>query len=115
MMESLFKRAEEICVPAIVLSAQRYRIEDDKTGEVIEGIKLGYVESLEGVQRENFAGLPVLYITRPYEEWPMYEGEGILPAVCKVYGYNRSGPKGKPVFAPTRVEYVDTLLSAITE
>ena len=41
----------------VVLSARRYSMVDDKTGEVVQGCKIQYVEDGEGQLQQNRSGV----------------------------------------------------------
>lgn len=113
MFESIFKNPAERMETVVVLSAQRYSIVDEKTGQVIEGVKLSYLTSFEGALRQNFSGVDIMKVNRPIGEFSLYAGEGLLPAVCEFKVRTRSGLKGKAVDDVVAVEYVMPLSDAL--
>ena len=62
----------------VVLSARRYSMTDEKTGELVQGTKIEYVEDWEPQPQQNKRGLSVLSANFPYE---LFDRLGDVPAV----------------------------------
>ena len=62
----------------VVLSARRYSMTDDKTGELVQGTKIEYVEDWDPQPQQNKRGLSVLSANFPYDT---YETLGDVPVV----------------------------------
>ena len=48
-----------------VLSARRYSMTDDKSGELVQGCKISYVEDWAGQNKQNSSGVSVLSANLP--------------------------------------------------
>lgn len=62
-----------------VLSARKYQMTDESTGELVQGVIVKYVNDWTGVEKENDNGVVVLKAAMPYESWEMLPA---LPADC---------------------------------
>lgn len=71
-----------------VLSARKYSMTDEKTGELVQGVIIKYVNDWEGLQKENGNGVEVLKAGLPYEAW---ETLPAFPADCMATFRMRSG------------------------
>ena len=85
-----------------VLSARRYQMADDKTGELIQGTKIAYVEDWDGQTEQNKRGVPVLSANFPYET---FETLGALPAVFSATFTMQEGARGRAVLKLSSLEY----------
>lgn len=62
-----------------VLSARRYEMTDETTGELVHGVIVKYVNDWEGAEKQNDKGVDVLKASMPYESWDTLPP---LPAHC---------------------------------
>ena len=85
-----------------VLSARRYSMADEKTGELIQGTKISYVEDWDGQTEQNRRGVPVLSANFPYEN---FETLGVLPAVFQATFVMQEGARGRAVLKLSALEY----------
>lgn len=86
-----------------VLAARRYNMTDDKTGELVQGIKLTYVESWDGSVSQNSSGLELLSATMGYDEWNAFMQ---LPAMFDAEFVLTAGSRGRPTLKITSLQYV---------
>ena len=85
-----------------VLSARRYQMADDKTGELIQGTKIAYVEDWDGQTEQNKRGVPVLSANFPYAT---FEALGDVPAVYSADFQLVAGARGKAAVSMTNLHY----------
>lgn len=86
----------------VVLSARRYSMTDDKTGELVQGTKIEYVEDWDPQPQQNKRGLSVLSANFPYET---FDRLGDVPAVYSADFRLVAGARGKPTVALTNLSY----------
>lgn len=86
----------------VVLSARRYSMTDEKTGELVQGTKIEYVEDWEPQPEQNKRGLSVLTANFSYE---MFETVGALPAVFSADFQLVAGARGKPTVKMGELTY----------
>ncbi len=91
----------------LILKVSRYSMTDEKTGELIEGTKVTYCQSLESTQKQNSLGVEILTGTMPYEA---YESFTQLPAFYDVEFRMKSNSKGQAVLVPEKAEFARLLL-----
>lgn len=85
-----------------VLSARRYSMAGEKTGELVQGTKINYVEDWDGQTEQNRRGVPVLSANFPYER---FETLGALPAVFRATFVMQEGARGRAVLKLSELEY----------
>lgn len=71
-----------------VLSARKYSMTDEKTGELVQGVIVKYVSDWAGLQKENGNGVEVLKANMPFESWDTLPA---FPADCMASFRMRSG------------------------
>ena len=86
----------------VVLSARRYSMTDEKTGELVQGTKIEYVEDWDPQPQQNKRGLSVLSANFPYE---LYDSLGDVPAVYSADFQLVAGARGKATVAMTNLHY----------
>lgn len=77
----------------VVLSARRYSMTDDKTGELVQGCKVQYVEDWEGQLQQNRSGVAVLSANLPYDRFGDFAQ---LPATYSASFVLEEGSRGRP-------------------
>ena len=92
------KLTSTICI----LQARRYQMTDEKTGELVAGVKITYVEDWTGEQRQNSSGVDVLSATMPYDDWERFAQ---LPALYDAEFKLGAGARGKPMLRIVNVTY----------
>ena len=85
----------------VVLSARRYSMVDEKTGEVVQGCKIQYVEDWTGQLQQNRSGVAVLSANLPYDRFADFAN---LPATCSATFILEEGARGRPQLRMTTVE-----------
>lgn len=86
----------------VVLSARRYSMVDDKTGEVVQGCKIQYVEDWEGQLQQNRSGVAVLSANLPYDRFGDFAK---LPATYSATFQLEEGARGRPQLRMISVEF----------
>lgn len=86
----------------VVLSARRYSMTDDKTGEVVQGTKIEYVEDWDPQPQQNKRGLNVLSANFPYAT---FEALGDVPAVYSADFQLVAGARGRAAVSMTNLHY----------
>ena len=77
-----------------VLSARRYSMEDETTGELVQGVIVKFVGDWAGLQKENSNGVEVMKGNLPYAAW---ETLPAFPADCMAQFRMRAGKGDHPV------------------
>ena len=86
----------------VVLSARRYSMVDDKTGELVQGCKVQYIEDWEGQLAQNRSGVAVLAATMPYDRFADFQQ---LPATYSATFQLEEGARGRPQLRMISVEF----------
>lgn len=86
----------------VVLSARRYSMTDEKTGEVVQGTKIEYVEDWDPQPQQNKRGLNVLSANFPYAT---FEALGDVPAVYSADFQLVAGARGRAAVSMTNLYY----------
>ena len=86
----------------VVLSARRYSMTDEKTGEVVQGTKIEYVEDWDPQPQQNKRGLNVLSANFPYAT---FEALGDVPAVYSADFQLVAGARGRAAGSMTNLHY----------
>lgn len=93
------KLTSQICV----LNARRYQMTDDKTGEVVAGVKITYIEEWSGELRQNESGVEVLSAIMDYSDWDKFAN---LPALYDAEFKMSAGSRGRPTLRLISAKYV---------
>lgn len=85
-----------------VLSARRYSMTDDKTGELVQGCKISYVEDWNGQNKQNSSGVAILSANMPFDHFSQFAK---LPAVYSADFELTEGARGRPVLRLVACQY----------
>jgi hypothetical protein len=86
----------------VLLNARRYSLIDEKTGQLIQGTKISYLQDFNPVVNANSRGCDVLTSTLPYQ---VFETLDEIPAYYEAEFVFRPDSKGRPVLAPVSLSY----------
>jgi hypothetical protein len=92
----------KIKMRVLVLRASRYSMTDEKTGELVEGTKINYVQDLDGETRQNTKGVDVAQAIIPYAQ---YEELGEIPAWFQGEFDMATNAKGAAMLKPVALKY----------
>lgn len=79
--QEFYRRYKDMAMKDMVtvLSARRYEMTDESTGELVHGVIVKYVNDWNGLDKQHDKGVTVLKATMPYEAWDTLPA---LPADC---------------------------------
>ena len=86
----------------VVLSARRYSMTDEKTGELVQGTKVQYIEDWNDCMEQNKRGVSVLSANFPFK-W--FDDLTDLPATYEADFQLAEGARGKPVVRMTALRF----------
>ena len=85
-----------------VLSARRYSMTDEKSGELVQGCKISYVEDWAGQNKQNSSGVSVLSANLPYDAFSQFAK---LPAIFSADFEITEGARGRAVLRLVACQY----------
>ncbi len=102
--------SDAISFKVLILSATRYNMADEKTGEAIMGCKVTYVKDFMPVNAQNKKGVEIMQGILPYEE---YDKLLNLPAYFKMEHEVSVSGKGKMSLKPISAVYLEPMEQAV--
>lgn len=95
----------KVNLQAIVLSVRRYSFTDDKTGELLQGCKVTYLDGLEEKEiKQNQKGLNIITATFPYTDFEKFNS---LPAYYNISFELSVNGKGQPFLRAKEAEFIE--------